>query len=482
MSIGRFTINNSGEKLNSILKEDVDGEFNVLQAEATAHIANLNNPHVVTKDQVGLSNVDNVKQAAAADLEAEEIKRKRLEYYGDSNIEPTEDVFTFELDGFAQDFAIVTGIAQGATVPVFEPLVVPYECTINGTTYPVTTIASEAFKGKTAITDIILPNTIDVIDTSAFQNCTNLGSVKQPIPFKSEYGGSLSIEGYTFAGCTSLWEFELPENVNSFGNYIAGGTFDGCTHLQTVYIPKSIETIGSNAFNGCTNLATVYYGGSKEQWEDINIHTTGNDALTNATIYYNYTTVGASDISSAISAHNNNDMAHYETITLPLETLIYERMIDKGYFKPEDAGDHYPFSVGDICHIEETQDSTTAIEITHNYSVGELNISTTDIDDGKYSFSGSGARRIFQRQDIIVGSIIKVGAQEIRVIEIDYDNETVWGDVKLSYTDEPVSTIYAVPAIAVQAGDVIEWTAKGFYKFVNPDDTITTSYIDSLFS
>lgn len=40
------------------------------QADLTAHINNRNNPHNVTKAQVGLGNVDNVKQASYIDHEA----------------------------------------------------------------------------------------------------------------------------------------------------------------------------------------------------------------------------------------------------------------------------------------------------------------------------------------------------------------------------------------------------------------------------
>lgn len=468
MSIGRFTINNSGEKLNSILKEDVDGEFNVLQAEATAHIANLNNPHVVTKNQVGLGNVDNVKQASATDLIDEETARKQLEYYGDSSVEPS-DCFDIQVErGFGGDFGIVVGFKQGATIP-FEQ-VIPYEIVENEVTYLVEAIAENAFKDSPNISNLRLPKTIWEIESSAFMNSDlnniNLENVD-------------NIEVNAFKN-TSLWECELSKTLNSFGSYISQGMFENCTYLSKIYIPGHIESIQNNAFNGCTSLTTIYFGGTKEQWNAITVGT-GNDVLSTATIYYDYTTIDASDISSAISAHNNSDMAHYETITLPLEALIDERMIDKGYFKPEDVHEHYPFSVGNIYHIEETQDSTTTIEITHNYSVGKLNISTTS-ENGVYSFSGGEGHKIFSKQQMIIGSIIKVGTQEIRVVEIDYDNETIRGDVELSYTDEPVSTIYVVPAIAVQAGDVIEWTTKGFYKFVNPDDAITTSYIDSLFS
>lgn len=40
------------------------------QSDFTAHINNQNNPHNVTKVQIGLSNVDNVKQATYTDHEA----------------------------------------------------------------------------------------------------------------------------------------------------------------------------------------------------------------------------------------------------------------------------------------------------------------------------------------------------------------------------------------------------------------------------
>ena len=40
------------------------------QADLTAHINNRNNPHNVTKAQVGLGNVDNVRQASYIDHEA----------------------------------------------------------------------------------------------------------------------------------------------------------------------------------------------------------------------------------------------------------------------------------------------------------------------------------------------------------------------------------------------------------------------------
>ena len=47
------------------------------QSDFSAHINNRNNPHNVTKTQIGLSNVDNVKQASYTDHEA--TKREMAE-------------------------------------------------------------------------------------------------------------------------------------------------------------------------------------------------------------------------------------------------------------------------------------------------------------------------------------------------------------------------------------------------------------------
>src|SRR5690606_34184310 len=43
---------------------------NAVQTNLTNHINNKNNPHGVTKSQVGLGNVDNVKQASKSEFDA----------------------------------------------------------------------------------------------------------------------------------------------------------------------------------------------------------------------------------------------------------------------------------------------------------------------------------------------------------------------------------------------------------------------------
>ena len=75
--------------------------------------------------------------------------------------------------------------------------------------------------------------------------------------------GIPAINDYTFYGCSSLPEINIPSNVTSIGNYV----FDGCTSLANVTIAdrETELTLGSNGsepmFASCP-LNTVYIGGN----------------------------------------------------------------------------------------------------------------------------------------------------------------------------------------------------------------------------
>lgn len=57
-------IDGLSEKIDAVTRNKANN------SDISAHINNRNNPHNVTKTQIGLSNVDNVKQAAYTDHEA----------------------------------------------------------------------------------------------------------------------------------------------------------------------------------------------------------------------------------------------------------------------------------------------------------------------------------------------------------------------------------------------------------------------------
>ena len=81
--------------------------------------------------------------------------------------------------------------------------------------------------------------------SSTFMNHQNLSYVS--IPGVTYYGDD------TFAGCTSLSEYEIDSNVTSMGDRV----FAGCTSLTTVNVNTDAIPIGSDVFSGCTALTSI---------------------------------------------------------------------------------------------------------------------------------------------------------------------------------------------------------------------------------
>ncbi|MCM1066096.1 MAG: leucine-rich repeat protein [Muribaculaceae bacterium] len=143
----------------------------------------------------------------------------------------------------------------------------------------VTIIQFSAFKGCTALTSVNIPNSVTEIENAAFMGCTALTSVTIP-------NSVTKIGGNSFSNCTALEivveegnskysavdgvlynstgtvlinypgkqsTFEIPNTVTEINNQ----AFQKCTSLTSVIIPNSVTKIGSYAFEGCTALTSV---------------------------------------------------------------------------------------------------------------------------------------------------------------------------------------------------------------------------------
>lgn len=91
--------------------------------------------------------------------------------------------------------------------------------TVNG-------IGNGAFSGRTDITSITLPDSIETIGDDAF------------------------------AGCEGLKTIVLPEAVTAIGDR----AFSNCSSLQTVTLPDGLKTVGAEAFAGCISLTGIAFG------------------------------------------------------------------------------------------------------------------------------------------------------------------------------------------------------------------------------
>ena len=141
---------------------------------------------------------------------------------------------------------------------------------------PVTNIYTEAFK-NTAITSVVIPNSVTEIGSSAFNNCRSLTSVVIP-------DSVTTIDNYAFSNCTSLTSVVIPDSVTTIGS----SAFYWCRSLTSVTI-NGAPNIGQSAFSYCNSaLYTEYeygkYVGNAENPYEILIEAT-NQNLSTYTIH-----------------------------------------------------------------------------------------------------------------------------------------------------------------------------------------------------
>ncbi len=140
-------------------------------------------------------------------------------------------------------------------------------------------IGKSAFRNCNQLTEIVLPEGLEVIGDTAFYGCTQLKRISLPKSV-SQIGayaykgcplqGTLDLmnikdigEG-AFEGCTGLTSVVLPENLLR----IEASLFQGCTGLTVVNIPQCVTTIGTSAFASCSRLQSVAIPDEVERIED----------------------------------------------------------------------------------------------------------------------------------------------------------------------------------------------------------------------
>ena len=184
-----------------------------------------------------------------------------------------------------------------------------YNCTsLTSVTIPdsVTSIGYYAFYNCSSLISVTIPDSVTSIGSFAFYNCSSLTGIwvdeKNQFYSSDNCGvlfnkdkttllhapGAISgsytipesvtiIEHSAFYNCISLTSVTIGDSVTSIGD----STFRDCTSLTSITIPDSVTSIDARAFYKCTSLVSVTYCGTEEQWNQINIGF-NNSALTNA--------------------------------------------------------------------------------------------------------------------------------------------------------------------------------------------------------
>ncbi len=172
---------------------------------------------------------------------------------------------------------------------------------LSGTTIPSLTAYVSSYSGKRTgffegcakLKTVLLPETLETIDYSAFKGCSSLESISIPATVSAlrdnAFDGCTSLASATFSGNSVLTELgeaafrgtaalrtvTLPDGITSIGesifegsglsavtlpaglNTISTSAFGGCVNLTEIVIPATVTDIGDKAFADCTNLETV---------------------------------------------------------------------------------------------------------------------------------------------------------------------------------------------------------------------------------
>ena len=120
-----------------------------------------------------------------------------------------------------------------------------------------TTICKSAFYNCTSLSKMnvnaaaaqiksILPKGVTDVQQSAFKNCA-FSVLELSESLKTIGSGA-------FSGCKNLTKIRIPQDVYEIGSV----AFALCDKLEEIYLPASLAILGSSAFEGCPNIERVY--------------------------------------------------------------------------------------------------------------------------------------------------------------------------------------------------------------------------------
>lgn len=170
-------------------------------------------------------------------------------------------------------------------------------------------VGEYAFADNEKLLIIELNDSLTTLNNYAFAQIPNLKQVVGTIP---------NVPNYAFAGCASLSDITLSDDIKTIGGY----AFSGCSSLTGDFIcPPNVTSIGSYAFSGCgldsitlnDNLTSIgSYAFSRSELKEIknfpaNMTTIGSRAFSNC-YNLNHITLPDSVVSINSYAFANDDV------------------------------------------------------------------------------------------------------------------------------------------------------------------------------
>lgn len=116
-------------------------------------------------------------------------------------------------------------------------------------------IKSSAFSGCPNLKSVVLSKNLLIIDNSAFRSCSDLSSITIP-------DGVVCIQSKAFEMCVSLKSINIPKSVKYVGTF----AFDWCMSLSKIELESAKTVLDYRAFSGCRERQSIYFNGNIYDW------------------------------------------------------------------------------------------------------------------------------------------------------------------------------------------------------------------------
>ncbi len=140
-----------------------------------------------------------------------------------------------------------------------EPLWLNYRTLAENIVFvgDITNIGDYAFHRFEAISEVVIPDTVERIGLSVFYE-----SSITDINFPSTL---VTIDNNAFFRCDGLTELVFNQGLQ----YVGKSAFSECVGVTKITLTDDIAEFGASAFYMCTNLKTAYYLGTQEKYDQL---------------------------------------------------------------------------------------------------------------------------------------------------------------------------------------------------------------------